>query len=304
MNSRPNDQLDLLLNSATEALRAATPHDGPPPELASSTIDRIHAFENESTPSTHSPAPVRLAERRELMFRIARYSTAMAATILIAVFGWLLFVDRSGPAFAGVIESVKKAESVTLLNKQKLGSQPTFEMKWYFQGDKIRMEFPGIMAIVSDLAQPTYLELDMIRKIARARPLHKEVAGLFANPVRQIQNAKPGDAKLVGEEQLDGRTVQLYRMEEVDFLGAKGEGEMRVWVDPKTNLPVKIVVDEPQKERDRRTTLEFIDFEWNKKLDEKLFRIPEDFTFKGLEEPRKEAEPTEERSSSGPGGPL
>jgi hypothetical protein len=28
--------------------------------------------------------------------------------------------------------------------------------------------------------------------------------------------------------------------------------------------------------------LEFEGFEWNKKLDEKLFAIPEDFTFKGL----------------------
>jgi hypothetical protein len=287
MNSRPNDQLDELLTSATEALRDAAPHDGPPRELVTSTIERIRAVKADSYRESVSTGPARPAKRREMMYRIARYSTAIAAAIVIAVIGWKLFIDRPGRAFAGVVENVKKIESVTLTNKQKLGQQPTFEMKWYFQAEKIRMEFPGVMAIVTDLGEPTYLELDMVRKIAKARPLHKDAPALFANPVRQLQNAKPGDAKFVGEEQLEGLTVQLYRMDNVDFLGAKGEGVMKIWVDPKTNLPVKIVVDEPQKERERRTTLEFIDFEWNKKLDEKLFKIPEDYTFTGLEGPVK-----------------
>ena len=51
---------------------------------------------------------------------------------------------------------------------------------------------------------------------------------------------------------------------------------------------VKIVINDPGDEKHGGTYLEFVGFEWNKKLDEKLFIIPEDFTFKGLEEPRKE----------------
>jgi hypothetical protein len=222
------------------------------------------------------------------MFRIARYSTAMAATILIAVFGWLLFVDRPRPAFAGVIESVRKAESVTLTNRQKIGNAPTMELKWYLQGQNMRIELPGVFAYIFDMSQPTYLELNLIEKVAKARPSNKEAREAFANPVKQIQQARPEDAKRGDDEKLDGRMVHVYRIDKVRFLGAKGDGEMTVWVDPKTNLPVKIVINDPGDEKHGGTYLEFVGFEWNKKLDEKLFIIPEDFTFKGLEEPRKE----------------
>jgi hypothetical protein len=292
MNSRPNDHLDELLTSATEALRTATPHDEPPRELMASTIERLRALQADSHSSILSPGPARLAKRRELMFRIARYSTAIAAAIVIAVFGWQLFVDRSGLAFAGVIESVKKAESVTLTNKQKIGNAPTMELRWYLQGQRMRLELPGVFAYIFDLSQPTYLELNLIEKVAKARLANKEAREAFANPVEQIQRAKPEDAKRADDEQLDGRVVHVYRLNKVDFLGAKGDGEMTVWVEPKTNLPVKILINDPGDEKGGGVYMEFIDFEWNKKLDEQLFRIPEDFTFKGLEEPRKETEPT------------
>jgi outer membrane lipoprotein-sorting protein len=283
MNNRRNEQQEELLARATEALRTAHPADGPPRELVASTIERMRFLDSQPSPTTLEPEVVRLAERRKLMFRIARYSSATAAAILVAVFGWLVVSDHGRPAFAGVIENVQQAQSVTLTNKQTIGEQPTMTMKWYIEGEKIRMELPGAVAFVTDLGEQTVYELNLRNKTATARPTPAGGRQAFANPVSHLQNAKPEDAKRIGTEELNGHTVDLYRLDKIDFLGAKGGGEMKVWVDPETGLPVKILMDQPQKERGSRNTIELTDFEWNKDLDESLFEIPADFTLNEAE---------------------
>jgi outer membrane lipoprotein-sorting protein len=283
MNNRRNEQREELLARATEALRTAHPADGPPRELVASTIERMRFLDSQPSPTTLEPEVVRLAERKKLMFRIVRYSSATAAAILVAVFGWLVVSDHGRPAFAGVIENVQQAQSVTLTNKQTIGKQPTMTMKWYIEGEKIRMELPGAVAFVTDLGEQTVYELNLRNKTATARPTPAGGRQAFANPVSHLQNATPEDAKRIGTEELNGHTVELYRLDKIDFLGAKGGGEMKVWVDPETGLPVKILMDQPQKERGSRNTIELTDFEWNKDLDESLFEVPADFTLKEAE---------------------
>jgi outer membrane lipoprotein-sorting protein len=280
MNNRHNEQQEESLARATEALRASQPANGPPRELVSSTIERMRLLDFEPTPNTLEPDTIRLAERRKLMFRIARYSSATAAAILVAVFGWLFIADFGRPAFAGVIEKVQEARSVTLTNTQKIGNQPAMTIKWYIEGEKIRMELPGAVAFITDLGENTVYELNLRDKTATARPTPVGGRQAFANPVSHLQNAKPEDAKLMGTDQLNKREVQLYRIDKIDFLGAKGGGEMKVWVDPDSGLPVKIHMDQPQKERGSRNTIELSDFEWNKDLDASLFLVPADFTVK------------------------
>ena len=63
---------------------------------------------------------------------------------------------------------------------------------------------------------------------------------------------------------------------------------MKVWVNPKTKLPVKIRLGvntrrgAKPKDRPFDTVLIFEDFEWNKKLDPKLFslKVPKGYTVK------------------------
>jgi hypothetical protein len=283
MNNQPNEQLDELLDRATAALRGAEPSDAPPADLVASTIERMRLSDSPPPLTASEPDKHRLAERRKLMFRIAGYSSATAAAVLLAVVGWLFFNNQGSHAFAGVIENVQKAESVVLTNRQTIGKQPTMEMKWYIQGEKIRMEVPGAVAFVTDLGDKTTYELNLRDKIAKALPTPESGRQAFANPVSHLQNARPEDARLIGKEQLSGKTVQLYRIEKIDFLGAKGAGEMKIWVDPETNLPVKILMDQPQKDRGSRNTIELTDFEWNKALEASLFLPPGDYTIKEVQ---------------------
>jgi outer membrane lipoprotein-sorting protein len=119
--------------------------------------------------------------------------------------------------------------------------------------------------------------IDRKQKTASAETMVDEIAEMIANPIDQIQQFKSGDARLVGDEVLDGRTVQLYQLDDVAFLFMGGKGTTKIWVDPRTQLPVRIVI-EPKKRKDRSAFIEISNFEWSKALDASLFSIPEDYT--------------------------
>ena len=57
-----------------------------------------------------------------------------------------------------------------------------------------------------------------------------------------LRQLKDQDAERIGEEVLDGRRTQVYRLKKADFMDLRiTEPEVaKVWVDPKTSLPVRI----------------------------------------------------------------
>jgi outer membrane lipoprotein-sorting protein len=205
------------------------------------------------------------------MFRIARYGgVAAAASVLFVVGVSFLVVDRgAGVAFADVVQNVKDASSVTFRNKQKIGRQPEMEFQWYLQGEQIRFEMPNVMAVIADLKMKKGLRLNMANKTARQMDLDDESMALFTNPVDQLRKAKPEDAELLGEESFGKLKAKVYRVQRVDFLGIQGKGEMKVWIDSISELPVKITVSDQEGKR----FLSFDQFEWNKRLNKKLFRL-------------------------------
>src|ERR1700693_2752451 len=110
MTDRDNRGMDML-DRALAALREAPVPEGPSPQLAASTVEALQTMSG--------PATVRINQRRQIMFRIFRYgSVAAAAVFLATVAGWLFLMDRTAaPAFADVIQNVKKAKSVTFVTE-------------------------------------------------------------------------------------------------------------------------------------------------------------------------------------------
>ena len=87
---------------------------------------------------------------------------------------------------------------------------------------------------------------------------------------------------------MNGRKAIVYQVEQIDLFGMKGKGDMKIWVDPKTKLPVKIRIgvnsrlgSKPE-DRPFDTQMTFEQFEWNKRLDPKLFSldVPKGFEVK------------------------
>jgi hypothetical protein len=286
-----------LLDRAAAALREAPVADGPPPALAASMVEALQAA---SVP----PDVVRLRERRRKMFCIARYSGAAAAAMLLAVLaGWLFLMDRTAPlAFGDVVQNVKNAKTVTFVTRMKSTPLPMLEQKWYIRGDAFRMEMPSaqfgdkvpadappvLVAVIADAKQKKALELDFARKTARKITADKEgwedMAKGLANPIEQLRKLKSQDAKRIGEEELDGRKTQVYQLKKADvFMGVRtGQGDTaKLWVDPKTGLPVRIAVERPAGDgKEKEVLFAFEEFTWNERLDPALFKleVPKGFT--------------------------
>jgi outer membrane lipoprotein-sorting protein len=293
-DQRPtSDLVDQAADTLRQALRDTPVPAGPPDDLAAATIEALR--------SRGSPPDAARRGGRRAIVRLARYGGLAAAALLLAAAGaslWLL--DRSAPpAFGQVVDNVKKARSVTFTLRQKLTPQsPTLEQKWYLQGDAARLEIPGtqgdihsdlpvLMAVVVDYRRKKAVELDFVHKTARERDLSDRMARDFSNPIEGLRRLTDKDAERVGEDQLDGRKMLVYRLKRLDFLGMKGtveEGETaKVWVDAASALPARIVIEAFTADRKGQSSLIFEKFAWNEPLAANLFRldVPEGFTPKG-----------------------
>lgn len=283
MTESHNNTPDLL-EDALDALRREAVPEGPPAQLVEATVRNLEL-------ATPTPETLRREQRRALMIRIARYSSLTAVTIAVAaVIGWFTLMNgTSNAAFGDVIKNVKEAKSVTLTNKQKIGNQPEFVFKISIQNDHFRMEMPRSFAMIADLKKKKVVQLNHARKVAHEYSFSDEVARRFANPIEQFRKLQPDAAKRQGDEQLGGKNTYVYIVNDIDFLGFKGEGEMKIWVDPKTKLPLKIRVGvnsrKGSKSTDRPfdTVITYEDFEWNRKLDPKLFELKVPTGYKAIQ---------------------
>lgn len=293
---QPVDELDL----ATAALRDMSIPDGPPPQLVASMVE---ALQSASIP----PDVVRLHERKKIMFRLMRYSGAAAAVALFTVLaGWPFLMDRAAsPAFANVVEKIKNAKSVTFVTKMPTVIQGTkkgiLQQKMYIQGDAYRMEIPSaqegvqvppdappiVVVLLADWKQKKAILLDYTTKTAKKietdEKRWQEMAKAMADPIKQLRQLKEQDAERIGEEELNGRKTLLYRLKRTDiFMGltiTKDE-TAKLWVDPKSGLPVRIAVGDPSNLE--KPFFVFEQFTWNETLDPELFKLdmPKGFTLK------------------------
>jgi outer membrane lipoprotein-sorting protein len=118
--------------------------------------------------------------------------------------------------------------------------------------------------------------LDLKHRTYQCMRYSDESAHQLADPINRLQQLKSRNARLVGEETLDGRRTLIYRIEQVDLMGlGRDDAETMVWIDATSGLPAQIVVT------DAKTKLEvrYENFIWNEPLDEGLFSLepPADF---------------------------
>jgi outer membrane lipoprotein-sorting protein len=287
-----------LLDQAVRALRDEPVPEGPPAQLVASTIEVLQR-------TMVSPEVLRLKQRRKLMIRIARYGTlATAAAVLLAL--GVSFLHPAPLAFGQVVENIKKAKSVSFITKMPTilrGSERgVLQQKFYIQGEHYRMEMPSaqegadipadappvLMAIIADSKQKKSLQLDFVHKTAQAIELNDKRWQQMAraNPIEELRQLKNGDAERIGEEEIDGRKTQVYRLKKgIVFMELRlGEDDTaKLWVDPKSGLPMRIRVDgqtPASRGQDDKTFMIFEQFTWDEALDPNLFKleVPEGFT--------------------------
>jgi len=302
MTDANNKPLDIL-DSAIAGLRDVPVPEGPLPHLVASTIEALQS-------SAIPPEVLRLRERRRKMFRIARRGGIAAAVVFLAVFCGAVFLlePTSSFAFADVVEGVKKAKSVTFVTKMpsvvqgKAGG--VLQQKFYIQGDVYRTEVPSaqegatvpadappvLIAFVVDFKQKKAMQINYVKKTVKYIKADDkkwdEMAKAFANPLEQLRQMKGDDAEKIGNEELNGQKTEVFKLKKAElFMGVRpASGETaKLWVDPKSGLPVRIAVEPAADSKEKTPSIVFEKFTWNETLDADLFKLdaPKGFKVEG-----------------------
>jgi len=283
----PADELEM----AIAALRDAPVPDGPPAPLAASTVEALRSAG--ILPEIH-----RREKRRKTMFRILRYSGVAAALSLLGVLAaWLVLMDRTASvAFADVVKNVRDAKSVTFVIKIPTivqgKTRSVLQQKMYIQGDAYRMEIPSgqaglpappgapanLMVEIADVKQKKAIMLDYTTNSAtKIEPDDKQweaMAKGMVDPVKQLRQLKEQDAERLADEELNGQKTQVYRLKKKEiFMGLTQNPDetAKLWVDPKTGMPVRIAVGDPADKE--KPFVVFEEFRWNAALEPELFKL-------------------------------
>ena len=229
-----------------------------------------------------------------------RRLTALSAAMMVVVaLGWLLVIDRTADTtFAAVIEKVHQVKSVTCRCKRTFAGTVESVSKLYIREDAMRNEVPGHGVLIFDRIKKKAIALDERSKVAIFPSL---VPGApIPNPLEELRNLKQESAERIGEETLQGRQLEVYRLRDVDLVEnsyGENDADIKLWVDPQTQLPVKLIIFAPKSQID--TYVEFSDFHWNEELDPSLFslEIPAGYTVE--KEPLVQPEPAEKMLEEG-----
>ncbi len=264
--------------------------------------------------ATNTQKSIHIAALRSIIMKspIAKLSAAAAVVLGILAVSYFLPDNSLAPrAFGDVVRNVINAESISFLNKQKLGMQPVMVLKMYIQGEKMRgdmvkvegnaeavkkldeemqkQNLPAIMSYVADFRLKDGIQLDHFRKTYKKISIDERIVMQFtkSNPIEQFRGIKADNAERIGEESQDGRKIDVYLVKKVNLMGIEAElsgkegDRMTIWVDRVNGLPVRILLEaSAHVEGKSKDFFEFYDFAWNEPLDQGLFDInpPEGYT--------------------------
>ncbi|MGD0897297.1 MAG: hypothetical protein ABR915_05630 [Thermoguttaceae bacterium] len=237
MTRREDQQAMDAVERAGRALRDVRVPPGPSPTIVASTVEALQALDN-------PPDVARRNARRELMFRIGRYSGVAAAICLLVVGGWLLF---SGPgtnvSFAQVIEKVREAKSFSYeIVAEPIGTtkNPGWEksvMKVYFrEPGLLREERPGGDVMIQNITAGKTLRYDPSTKKAILFPFKPQAPWLAFRKffLDEGRNWGDGAEQRLGEREVDGTKAQGFAV--------RGDANTlwNIWADAKTGKLLRL----------------------------------------------------------------
>jgi len=263
---RPNEG-DSRLDAAIAAMRNL--------EIPTDPVERIKS-KARALAQVQTVTPSR--PRRHKRLAAAGWLASIAATMALAIgtIVWLA-APTNASAFAAMVQNAQKAQSVKGVIQLQLANR-TDETPFYLQGNKARFEFAkGAMVRLIDFDQKKLMVIENYKKTYDMASTGKDPLMGDNNPVEQLSHAKTSEAKRIGEEWLDKKLTEVYRVGKFNMMGIRGEGVMTVWVDKETSLPLKIVIADTDPKHE--SEIRFEKMVWNEPIDPALFSmvIPEGY---------------------------
>ncbi|MFT3882970.1 MAG: hypothetical protein QM703_25360 [Gemmatales bacterium] len=283
-NHQPTpDRLDQAMHALREARIPALPE-----SLVASTVEAANSRVTPVEPVSNTPPTTR---RRVSMARYLRFGSALAAMALLATFAALLFLNPpQASAWQEVVEQVKKASSVTFDEVQTNHLQPDFPTtrKVYVQGDLQRtdmLQFNNTFSILNQKTGEGLVINGSTRTFIKQNPSKPEDQGKLPKPdtfITQLLKLSSQLSTSAGEEKVNGIATRKIVIPNAKLSGYTGD--MMLWYDARTKLPVRIYheVDDTFP----KITRTLSNFQWNVPIDGKLFtpEIP-GITWKTSENP-------------------
>ena len=268
MSARPS--ADEMLEQVIDGLRAREIPEFPNPSIFS---------EQASAPSTRSQRSAAAPRRPRFAVRVA---AAILVGVGIGVTALLLNTAGEKPVFADVQKALGRVQTVTYTLTQKVADRPEETSKVMLLGRNLaRAERPDSTVFIADFRAKKMVHLVPENKSAVVieglpTPPDFSVLQRLANLDKSAARVQPG----VPERTINHKKVGGFVIDEKDGV------QFSVWVDPETNLPLRM-------EREAKTRLQvdgvvkevaltevFSDIVFNRKLDPKLFAltVPKDYT--------------------------
>ena len=210
--------------------------------------------------------PASAVWRRIMQSKTAQVA-ALIAIVLISIVVFQLFDSSASVTWAGVIDPLMTAETAVFNIVTRL-QDATIEAKIMVMGQRIRYEMEsaqGPPIVIFDAERLEMLTLVPERKAAVLVDMTDLVdqapenyLASIRNVINELESDPNASIERLADVELDGRNAIVFRAQNDD-------GEMTVWADPETLLPIRL------EQRLSGLSVTSTDFQFDPELDPALF---------------------------------
>lgn len=215
---------------------------------------------------------------------------ALAATILLAVVLGICLMDKSGVAFADILQNLQqRGYTFTYWGTQEDGELKKIARGMVLQPGLIRWDMPDDqwkgLAIVADAinhkmrwvttAGKDLGEVQMPEEVREDPNFYDRAQNFMIEPVGDLWGLVDGTEEVLGESTRDGVDVIGYRVKKTfEFRGQKGTFIYTIWANASTAMPHEVMIEvrDPTGEEEG-CDIVLRDFDFDADIDESLFGL-------------------------------
>lgn len=216
------------------------------------------------------------------ILKFGGFSVSTIAAVLV------IFVMTSGRSAADDLKkSIRKldqAKSIRMIVELDDGTKNKMTSRSYMSEGKMRSEVEpaGLVVVINNKGDGKGIVL--FKGMKTYRLLDPEKDEMIKSVTKSVKGTLeqfkiPSDDKVQGlpDEYLDGRKTKVYEMKGVDVPGMKITADLKIWIDPKTDMPIRSRVISKMGDKQYTATATYLGFD--EELDPKLFdtTIPTDY---------------------------
>jgi outer membrane lipoprotein-sorting protein len=265
---------DRSFKSFKRLLLSAKPNILPTPEFEEKLLSRM--MDKLDTLERHQAAKVHIIQRRKwLRIRIPA-AAALAAAFLIAGFCWFI---AKGPSvasadFGNMLQHVRQADTVAFRSICAFPEVKNSEVLMSRPG-RIRAEWSDGSIHIIDRPNNRLAILTPTKKRVSVRSSWEFT---FYEPLDVLLRTAESAGQFMGKDKCEGRQALVYRVEHP-------QGVMRVWVDAKEELPLRIESWSSMSDKGKPNIV-LENFRWNVPIPDSAFalKVPPGYALEKLED--------------------